>query len=472
MEGEHQCRHRDVGRDGEDHRAAHGHVVRDAEDEAVQHEGQRGHRLGQRRHQQGRRGGVPDTGVGGEQGGHPEGQAGRDHAEPDPGDQAQPQAALPDPVRLVRVAGAERRADVDLGGHRQRVEQQRQQVPDPHRDLLAAERDRAEPGRDRGGGQRDHAERDRPHRQPVPVPEQGGDLGAAGPPGPHGRPPRGGAVPGGRRGLGDDSAPGGAEQAQVQAVHQQDLERDVQHVGADRDPQRRPRVGQPDQVAVPGVGQVQERNPHGGRPQVADRAGQHVLAGAEQFRDPGRRHRHDDGDRDPAGRGHQVGRAGRAARPVGGTVSGPGRGQAGHRRGRRGGQEDGHPGGHGQRGGRDGQRAERGPPQVPDDRGVGQGVGGLGHDRPERGQRERRDAPVQFQVGPDSQHGPIIQAPWRTVGQAAGPFGTFLTERAWPHALSRWQPVSRCRSWTPRRSARTSRPRTPWTPAPWPSRSR
>ena len=200
--------------------------------------------------------------------------------------QAQPEAAPPDPVRAVRVAGAERRADVDLGGHRQRVEQQRQQVPDPHRDLLAAECDRTEPGRDRGRGQRDDAERDRPHRQLVPVPEQGGDLGAAGPAGPHGRAPGGGAVPRGRRGLGDDRAPGRAEQAQVQAVDQQDLERDVQHVGADRDAQRRARVGQPDQVAVPGEGQVQERNPHGGRPQVADRAGQHVLAGAEQFRRP------------------------------------------------------------------------------------------------------------------------------------------------------------------------------------------
>jgi len=108
VEGQYQRRHRDVGRDGQYHRAAHRHVVRDAEDEAVKHEGQRGQRLGQRRHQQGHRGGVPDGGVRGEQDGHPEGQGGGDHAEADPGDQAQPQAAPPDPVRPVRIAGAER----------------------------------------------------------------------------------------------------------------------------------------------------------------------------------------------------------------------------------------------------------------------------------------------------------------------------------------------------------------------------
>ena len=246
----------------------------------------------------------------------------------------------------------------------------------------------------------------------------------------------------------------------MQAVDQQDLERDVQHVGADRDAQRRARVGQPDQVAVPGVGQVQERDPHGGRPQVADRAGQHVLAGAEQFGDPGRRHRHEHGDHDPAGRRHEVGRAGRAARPVGG----PRRGQAGHRRGRRGGQEDGQPGGRGQRGGRDGQRAERRPPQVPDDGGVGQVVGRLGGDRPERGQRERRDTPVQFQVGPGTQHGPpfvddqgrswrLSSAPCRAPGQTADPFGRL------PRLMA--TRVSRCRSWSPWRSPRTSRSRTP-----------
>jgi hypothetical protein len=107
VKDQHQRRHRDVGPDGENHRAAHGRVVRDAEDEAVQHERQRGHRLGQRRHQQGHRGGVPDGGVGGEQGGHPEGQGGSDDAEPDPGDQAQPEAAPADPVRPGGVAGTE-----------------------------------------------------------------------------------------------------------------------------------------------------------------------------------------------------------------------------------------------------------------------------------------------------------------------------------------------------------------------------
>src|SRR6266699_2082959 len=105
VEAQHQRRHRDIGRDGEDHRAAHGDVVRQAEDEAVENERQRGHRLRQRRKQQGHRGGVPDGGVGAEQGGHPERQRGGDDAEPDPGDQAQPQGAPPDPVGRVDVRG-------------------------------------------------------------------------------------------------------------------------------------------------------------------------------------------------------------------------------------------------------------------------------------------------------------------------------------------------------------------------------
>ena len=89
--------------------------------------------------------------------------------------------------------------------------------------------------------------------------------------------PRGGGVQRGRRDLGGDGAPGRAEQAQVQAVHEEDFERHVQHVRGDRDPQRRAGVGQPDEMAVPRVRHVQERQPRGGCPQVADRAGEHEL---------------------------------------------------------------------------------------------------------------------------------------------------------------------------------------------------
>jgi len=102
----------------------------------------------------------------------------------------------------------------------------------------------------------------------------------------------------------------------VQAVDQQDLERDIQHVGADRDAQRRARVGQPDEVTVPGKGQVQERDPGGRRAQVTDRAGPHRLVRAEQRRHPRRHHQYQQRDQRPAERGYQVGRAGRAARPA------------------------------------------------------------------------------------------------------------------------------------------------------------
>jgi hypothetical protein len=50
---------------------------------------------------------VADVGIGGEQGGHPEGQADGDDGEPDPSEQAQPEAAPADPVRPGGVADAE-----------------------------------------------------------------------------------------------------------------------------------------------------------------------------------------------------------------------------------------------------------------------------------------------------------------------------------------------------------------------------
>jgi hypothetical protein len=391
VEAQHQHRHREVGHDGDNHRAAHRHVVGQAEDEAVEDERERGQRLGDGGHEQGHQGGVPHARIRGEQDRDGERQGRGDDAEGGPGDQAQPDGPPPDPVRAAGIAGAEAGAHVHLGGHGQRVEGQREQEPDAHGDLLAAERGGPEPGRDRGSGEGHHAERDRTHRQPVTVAQQGGDLGAARPAGADlgPAPGRTGEQRGGSH-LGGHGPPRRAEQAEVQAVDQEQFESDVQYVGGDRDPQRGPGVGEPDQVAVPGVGEVQEGHARGGNAQVRHRAGQDDLVRAEQVREPRRRDEQDDRDGGPGGRGDQVGGSGGTARLLGG----PGRGQAGHRRGRRRGQEDRQPGGQVQRGGRDGQRVEGSPAQMADDRRVGQAVRGLGRDRPEGGQGEGRDAAV------------------------------------------------------------------------------
>jgi hypothetical protein len=285
VEAQHQRRRRDVGHDGENHRAAHRHVIGQAEDEAVEDERERGQRLGDGGDEQGHQGGVPYGRVRGEQDRDGERQACGDHAQADPGEQAQPDGAQPDPVRAAGIAGAEAGADVHLGGHGQRVERQREQEPDTHGDLLAAERDGPEPGRDRGRRQGHHAERDRAHRQPVAVAEQfvyfglswpaRTDLGAA---------PGGGGVEGGGGGLGGYGAPGGAEQAEVQGVDQEQFESDVQKIGGDGDPQRGPGVREPDQVAIPRVGEVQEGQARGGNAQVRHGARQDEMVRAEQVR--------------------------------------------------------------------------------------------------------------------------------------------------------------------------------------------
>ena len=391
VEAQHQRRGRDVGHDGENHRAAHRDVVGQAEDEAVEDERERGQRLGDGGHQQGDQGGVPHGRIRGEQDRDGERQGRGEHAQAGPGDQAQPDGAPPDPVRAAGIAGAEAGADVHLGGHGQRVERQREQEPDAHGDLLAAERDGPEPGRDRGRGEGHHAERDRADRQAVTVLQQGFDFGPAGPARADlGPAPGGGGVQGGGGHLGGYGAPRRADQAEVQGVDQEQFESDVQKIGGDGDPERGPGVGEPDQVAVPGVGEVQEGQARGGNAQVGHGTSQDELVRAEQVREPGRGDEQGGRDGGPGGRGDQVGGAGGAARLLGG----PGRGQARYRRGRRGGQEDRQPGRHVQRGAGDGQRVERDAAQVADDGRVDEAVRGLGGDRPEGGQGESRDAPV------------------------------------------------------------------------------
>src|ERR1700722_681443 len=95
-----------------------------------------------------------------------------------PARQAEHQGAAGGQSGGLLVAGAERGADVDLGGDGERVEGEREQVPDPVGDLLARQRYRPEPGGDGGDGERHDPERDRPDRQPVAVAEQRADVRA------------------------------------------------------------------------------------------------------------------------------------------------------------------------------------------------------------------------------------------------------------------------------------------------------
>jgi hypothetical protein len=73
----------------------------------------------------------------------------------------------------------------------------------------------------------------------VAVAEQCPDVLAGGPLRRQRRAPGRAGVGGGRRDLRRDGAPGGAGQTRVQAENQERLERDVENVRADRDPQRR-----------------------------------------------------------------------------------------------------------------------------------------------------------------------------------------------------------------------------------------
>ena len=247
----------------------------------------------------------------------------------------------------------------------------------------------------------------------------------------------------------------------MQAVDQPDLGRDVQHVALTtmrNGVARRPA----DQVALPGVGQagtVSSADAAGRRP-----AGQHVLAGAG-VRDQGRRHPTDHA----RPRYHQPRPPGRPRRPSGPRPGGPGR--------------------------RRPATAEvvavarkvaiqavivsavdamAAPPSGvrpgPDDGGARPGCRRARRCRPERGQRgTAMRGPVPG--GPDAAGPPSVRRSGSTpvdspaapggAGQAAGPFGLMRTDRA----ARRWRPGYRRRSCDPWRPARTSRPRTPSTPA-------
>jgi hypothetical protein len=142
VEAEHQQRQRREGEDRDDHRPAHRGVVAESEDDPVVDERERGQRLRQRGAQQRDDRIVADGRVGGERGRRDERQRGGQSSQRDARGQPEHEGAARRQSGRLPVAGAERGADVDLGRDRERVQRERQQVPDPVRDLLPGQRDR------------------------------------------------------------------------------------------------------------------------------------------------------------------------------------------------------------------------------------------------------------------------------------------------------------------------------------------
>ena len=142
--GEHQ---EQAGRDHRDGEVAH---VAGAHEHAVEHEHDRVHRLQHGHEQQQERGQLHDLRVVGERVRQHLPQ--RQQRHPDQHPEHQPELDHPPGrgPRGHRVAGPEQPADQGLRGDRDRVQGEREGVPQLERDLVRADLGRAEPGRDRG----------------------------------------------------------------------------------------------------------------------------------------------------------------------------------------------------------------------------------------------------------------------------------------------------------------------------------
>ena len=167
-----------------------------------------------------------------------------------------------------RVARPEPGADEGLRRDGEGVEGQREQAPDGEGDLRAGQLDRAEPGGDPGQRQHRDAQREGAHQQRAPRPSRrpvrrAGRATAAAPR------PRGGPQDDAGEGaagheLHQRGADGRARGPQVEAVHEQHVERGVDDGGGDRDPQRGDGVLQPAQHAGRG-----EHEQHPGQARAA-----------------------------------------------------------------------------------------------------------------------------------------------------------------------------------------------------------
>ena len=187
-----------------------------------------------------------------------------------------------------------------LRGDGQGVEGEGEEGPDRRGHLVGGQRHVAEAGRDPGGHQQHGAQGEGAHEQ-RDAPAGGGEhppgVGAQ-------RHRRAGGIPhehhdeGGRhQGLGDDGAPRGARDAPVQAVHEPDVERDVEAEPADGGDERGAGVLQAAQHAGGG-----EDDEHGGDAERRDPQVGHGLV------DGRRRRRRRRGRPGPAKSGDEGGR--------------------------------------------------------------------------------------------------------------------------------------------------------------------
>ena len=333
-------------------------------------------------------------------------------------------AAHPKPVpqRKVRRGGelrasgrapTQRLPDEGLRGDLERVEREREQYPDLHRDLLGGELDLAEA---RGGSREDEErtpQEEGAQEQEPPVTPRRPDCTAVRPQTGtlrDGRPQDDERIDGRRAHLHHDRRERRGPHAIAEPVDEDELEGKVDHIRDHRDGEWDPHA-----LAAPQVTHASEGDQERWDPQKADaevhvsecerraldtdqgqkRIGEHVAEARE--RNP---------DREPEPDRLHCGVRGRLAQA--------GAEEAGDRGGRAHREEDAKRVAGQQHGGRGGDSGELGSPEMTDHRGVGEHVQGLGDQREERRDRQPEDLAIEgvpFEPLHDSTVG---SRPWRT----------------------------------------------------------
>ncbi len=200
----------------------------------------------------------------------------------------------------LRIARAEVPADDRLRGDRDRIEREREEVPELPRDLMRGDLDVADARRDRRRGDEHREQRRGAHGQVTADDRRGAYVRAI-------RARRRVRAPhvaahdhqvrGCRGDLRDHRAPCRAGDAPVEAVHEQDLEAEVEHVRGDRDHERCARVLEPAQVSGAREGDQHHRRAEQTDPQVRQRVRMRPRGGAHHVDDPRRQREPDDRQR-------------------------------------------------------------------------------------------------------------------------------------------------------------------------------